>query len=168
MQAPQTSLNLYLKRRRRRRIIIIISGLCFMVVIVALIFYALQDKAGFFRIPSDITAADKISHRLLRLGGYVENGSVKRETGANIRFYVTDFHHKQEVRFNGILPDLFREGQGVIAEGRFADNGVFIADRVLAKHDEKYVPKDVADRIKAAEGRETKNSLPGRAVLPDK
>lgn len=157
MQTPQVSLNLYLQRRRKRRIVIIISGLCFLAALVALIFYALQDKASFFRIPSEITAEDKASHRLLRLGGYVENGSVKRETSTNIHFTVTDFHHSQDVYFNGILPDLFREGQGVIAEGRFDDKGLFAAERVLAKHDEKYVPKDVSDRIKAAEGKTAGN-----------
>lgn len=151
MQEVQTSLNLYLKKRRRRRFIIILAALCFITAIVALIFYALRDKASFFRIPSEVTMEDKVSHRLLRLGGYVENGSVKRGQGTHISFVITDFHHAQTARFNGVLPDLFREGQGVIAEGRFDAAGVFIADRVLAKHDEKYVPKDVSDRIKKAE-----------------
>lgn len=154
MQAAQASLHIYLKKRRRRRALIIFIGLVFMTAITALIFYALRDKAGFFRIPSEITAADKASQRLLRLGGYVEKGSVARsKDSAEIRFAVTDFHHSQAVVFKGILPDLFREGQGVIAEGRFDAAGGFIAERVLAKHDENYVPKDVSERIKAAEGR---------------
>jgi len=162
MQTPQTSLNMYLKRRRRRRLALVFCGLCFIAAITALIFYALQDKAGFFRIPSDITAEDKSGRRLLRLGGYVEPGSVERASGTDMRFYVTDFHQRQQVRFNGLVPDLFREGQGVIAEGRFDADGLFIADRVLAKHDENYVPKDVADRIKAAEGRSGNDSPAGR------
>lgn len=151
--SPKTVLNIYLRRRRRQRFMIILLGLCFLTALVALIFYALQDKASFFRLPGDITAADKLSHRQFRLGGYVAAGSVRHEENARVHFEVTDFHHSESVSFQGILPDLFREGQGVIAEGRFDADGNFIAERVLAKHDENYVPKDVADRIKTAERR---------------
>jgi len=149
--SAQTSLNIYLRRRRARRWLIIIAGAIFIAAIVLLIFYGLRNKASFFRTPSEITAEDRLSHRQMRLGGYVEKGSVKRGGGAEIQFKVTDFKHDEPVEFNGILPDLFREGQGVIAEGNFDKTGQFIADRVLAKHDEKYVPKDISDKIKTAE-----------------
>jgi len=164
MQTAQTSLSLYLRRRRRRRIGIIIAGLIALAVIVALIFFALQNKASFFRVPSDITAADLASPRQLRLGGYVAKGSVRHGPGAEVDFAITDFHRERQVRFNGILPDLFREGQGVIAEGHFDQSGLFIAERVLAKHDEKYVPKNVADRIKAAGGADSGKTMRGEAT----
>lgn len=147
--AHKTSLKSPFARRRKRRLWIVVAGVCILACAVGLIFFALRDTASFFRLPSEITQADRASQTPLRLGGYVEKGSVKRDAGPAVRFRVTDLRSSEPVFFNGILPDLFREGQGVIVEGRFNASGVFIAGRVLAKHDEKYVPKDLADRLKA-------------------
>ncbi|RUX21250.1 cytochrome c maturation protein CcmE, partial [Mesorhizobium sp. M2A.F.Ca.ET.042.01.1.1] len=85
----------------------------------------------------------------IRLGGLVENGTVVRGSGATVAFSVTDTQKSVKVTYTGILPDLFREGQGVITEGAFGPDGVFVADSVLAKHDERYMPKEVADGLKA-------------------
>ena len=94
---------------------------------------------------SDLATAD----RVFRLGGMVEEGSVKRETGSmEVRFIVTDFHQDVTVSYSGVLPDLFREGQGVITRGKLGANGVFIAQEVLAKHDENYMPPEVAESLR--------------------
>jgi len=145
----ETSLNLYLARRQKRRLWVIFAGICILACVAGLVFFALRDTVSFFRVPSDITAEDRVLQTRLRLGGYVEKGTVKHIADTQVRFRVTDFRNSEQVYFNGILPDLFREGQGVIVEGRFDASGIFIAGRVLARHDEKYVPKDLADRLKA-------------------
>jgi len=146
---PKVSTQHYAGRRRKRRLQLVTAGVCVLACALGLIVFAMRDTASFFRVPSDITAADKALHKPLRLGGYVQTGTVERHEGTQVNFNVTDHRKTQAVRFNGILPDLFREGQGVIVEGRFDASGMFIAERVLAKHDEKYVPKDLADRLQA-------------------
>ncbi|RCL00199.1 MAG: cytochrome c-type biogenesis protein CcmE [Candidatus Tokpelaia sp. JSC189] len=139
---------IHLAQCRKRRFFIFIFGVCILPFVVSLVFFALRDTINFFRIPSEINDLDRRSHAILRLGGYVEKGTVQWDAEAGIRFRVTDMHRSQEVRFNGILPDLFREEQGVIVEGSFDTSGVFVARRVLAKHGENYMPKDLVDRLK--------------------
>jgi cytochrome c-type biogenesis protein CcmE len=129
--------------RRRQRLVLLGVGAAAVAVAAALVLSALGDSLTFFYGPSQILArADAATHRV-RLGGLVEPGSVHRD-GAVVRFVVTDGAASLPVRYAGVLPDLFREGQGVVAEGRMTPDGGFVAETVLAKHDEKYMPPDVA------------------------
>jgi cytochrome c-type biogenesis protein CcmE len=100
-------------------------------------------------MPADLAAATLPAGQRIRLGGLVEKGTILRGQGTDVRFAVTDMENSVKVVFNGILPDLFREEQGVITEGKFGADGVFVADSVLAKHDETYMPKEVAESLKA-------------------
>ena len=112
--------------------------------------FALQDNVLFFYSPSDIAAhPEKVpAGRAFRIGGLVQTGSVKRDAGLEVQFTVTDGKNAVPVRYSGVLPDLFREGQGVVALGTRASNGTFTASEVLAKHDEKYMPPEVVDALK--------------------
>jgi cytochrome c-type biogenesis protein CcmE len=132
--------------RKRRRIQIVAIGAVLLALATAVTGYALRDGIEFFRSPSQIAADPPRPGERFRLGGLVAEGSVERG-GETVGFRVTDGGAVQAVRFTGILPDLFREGQGVIATGRLED-GVFVATEVLAKHDEAYMPKEVADALK--------------------
>ena len=138
--------------RKQQRTMLIIGALVFLGVATGLILYALKDTLVFFYTPSEMSeklAEHKISPGArLRLGGLVEKGSVKLLDNGVIRFTITDTAKSVPVTFKGILPDLFREGQGVVAEGRLQPDGTFVADTVLAKHDEKYMPREVADALK--------------------
>ncbi len=117
---------------------------------------AFKENMMFFVEISDVSKGDYPSDRNFRVGGLVVEGSVKRETGKlDVAFDLTDLNSKLTVNYAGILPDLFREGQGIIAHGRLDDSGVFVADEVLAKHDENYMPPEVADSLaKAAAAQE--------------
>ncbi|KAB2746779.1 cytochrome c maturation protein CcmE [Brucella anthropi] len=134
-------------QRKRKRLFLIGGALAVLAIAVGLMLMAFSQDIRFFRTPADLTEQDMASGSRFRLGGLVEEGSVSRE-GSELRFTVTDTIKTVKVVFEGIPPDLFREGQGVVAEGRFGDDGVFRADNVLAKHDENYVPKDLADSLK--------------------
>ncbi|MBX3708705.1 MAG: cytochrome c maturation protein CcmE [Gammaproteobacteria bacterium] len=108
----------------------------------SLILYALKQNINAFLTPDQITHAHFIADRHFRLGGMVKKGSlIHNKTGLGVEFIVTDFKHELKVRYVGILPDLFREGKGVIAEGNLNTQGIFVANQVLAKHDENYMPK---------------------------
>lgn len=136
--------------RKQKRLSVIAGALVFLGAATALTFYALGQKASYFYMPGDLQTATLEPGQRIRLGGLVENGSIVRGQGTEVAFGVTDSEKTVKVRYTGILPDLFREGQGVVAEGTFvAGSPVFVADTVLAKHDETYMPKDVADRLKA-------------------
>ncbi|MER9896027.1 cytochrome c maturation protein CcmE [Mesorhizobium sp. M0119] len=135
--------------RKQKRLSVIVAGLAFLGVATGLTFYALGQKASYFYMPADLATASLQPGQRIRLGGLVENGTVERGQGATVAFSVTDNQKDVKVTYTGILPDLFREGQGVITEGSFGPDGVFIADSVLAKHDETYMPKEVADGLKA-------------------
>ncbi len=111
--------------------------------------FAFSQSIAYFYVPGDLAKASVPPGTRIRLGGLVEDGTVKRGEGSTVTFTVTDTLSTVPVTYTGILPDLFREGQGVVAEGTFGADGLFIADTVLAKHDETYMPKDVADRLKA-------------------
>ncbi|MER8882776.1 cytochrome c maturation protein CcmE [Mesorhizobium sp. M0074] len=135
--------------RKQKRLSVIAAGLGFLGVATGLTFYALGQKASYFYMPADLATASLQPGQRIRLGGLVEKGTVERSQGATVAFSVTDNQKDVKVTYTGILPDLFREGQGVITEGSFGPDGVFVADSVLAKHDETYMPKEVADGLKA-------------------
>jgi cytochrome c-type biogenesis protein CcmE len=134
--------------RKQRRIVLIASGLGVLLVAVLLVLNALTDSIVFFNTPTDVAEKHVAPGARIRLGGLVATGSVTRGDALSVRFEVTDGNRSIPVTFQGILPDLFREGQGVVAEGSLDGSGVFKADNVLAKHDERYMPKDVADALK--------------------
>lgn len=115
---------------------------------VVLIFVALKDTVAFFHFPTEFAENKIKAGQLVRLGGLVKKGTVVRGEGTDVKFEVTDTTHSVKVTYVGILPDLFREGQGVVAEGRLGNDGIFKADTVLAKHDENYTPREVVDVLK--------------------
>ena len=135
--------------RKQQRVAIIAGGLALLGLATGLVLYALDETMVFFHTPSDVAEKAIQAGTRFRLGGLVETGSVVRGQGTSVRFIVTDTEKTLPVAFTGILPDLFREGQGVVAEGRLNGAGIFEADSVLAKHDENYMPKEVADALKA-------------------
>lgn len=136
--------------RKQKRLAIIGVGVGFLVLAAFLVMFAFSQAIAYFYVPSDLAKANVSPGTRIRLGGVVEGGSVKRGDGKTVTFTVTDTLAGVPVTYTGILPDLFREGQGVVTEGAFVQgSSVFVADTVLAKHDETYMPKDVADRLKA-------------------
>lgn len=137
--------------RKQKRLAVIAGGVGFIMAAVLLVMFAFGQSVAYFYVPGDLAKANVGPGTRIRLGGLVAMGSVVRGQGSTVSFSVTDTTGAiVPVTYTGILPDLFREGQGVVAEGVFgADGKQFAADTVLAKHDEKYMPKDVADRLKA-------------------
>jgi len=130
---------------------IIIGGLVGFGIVVALVLNAFKGNLVFFFSPSQIAANEAPQGRAFRLGGLVEEGSVSREDdGLTVNFYVTDNAERVAVTYTGILPDLFREGQGVVAQGKLGADGHFTASEVLAKHDETYMPPEVAEALEMA------------------
>jgi cytochrome c-type biogenesis protein CcmE len=119
-----------------------------LVVALVLILTALQSQVTFFFSPSDLAARTTPPVGAIRVGGLVQSGSLERTTGNEVRFTLADTAHTVTVSYEGLLPDLFREGQGIIVEGRLGSDGTVEASRVLAKHDETYMPKEVADSLK--------------------
>ena len=134
--------------RRARRLTMIGSALAVLGVAVALVLFALRDNIVFFYSPAEIEARHVAAGTRLRMGGLVEQGSFKRDQGRAVTFTVTDGKASLPVTYTGLLPDLFREGQGVVVEGALDRGGTFRADNVLAKHDERYMPREVADALK--------------------
>ncbi len=135
--------------RKRRRLYIVVLGLSTLAVAAALVLTAFEDNIVFFYSPTDLATREVAPDRRIRIGGLVVNDSVrKKPDGITVEFSVTDVANTVRVSYRGILPDLFREGQGVVAGGRLGPDGVFIADEVLAKHDENYMPAEVADALK--------------------
>ena len=134
---------------RHKRFAIVGGVLVAVGAIAALVLNAFQSNLVFFYSPSQIAAHEAPESRTFRLGGMVEKGSVKRE-GVSVSFIVTDTARTIPVRFEGILPDLFKEGKGVVAQGQLKD-GVFVAREVLAKHDENYMPPEAAEALKRAQ-----------------
>jgi cytochrome c-type biogenesis protein CcmE len=138
--------------RKRRRLIVVLVALVALGSAAGLASFALQDNLAFFFSPTDLKEKPVEAGRRFRLGGLVEEGSVGREAdGITIRFAVSDGANSVKVKFKGLLPDLFREGQGVVTEGSMDDKGIFVATEVLAKHDENYMPPEVADALKKAD-----------------
>jgi cytochrome c-type biogenesis protein CcmE len=149
--------------RRRRRLLALGIGLSLLAAATALVLAAFNDNLVFFYSPSELAAKAIGPGRRIRIGGLVEPQSVRRQTdGHGIDFRVTDGKATVSVVYDGALPDLFREGQGVVAEGRLRPDGVFAATSVLAKHDEKYMPPEVADALKKS-GRWQEGGPPGAA-----
>jgi cytochrome c-type biogenesis protein CcmE len=136
---------------RTRRVFAIVAGLATLGVATTLVLNAFQSNLVFFFSPSQISANEAPRDRSFRVGGLVEEGSVRRDaTGLTVNFVVTDLAKTVPVSYTGLLPDLFREGKGVVAQGKLGADGVFRADQVLAKHDENYMPPEAAEALKNA------------------
>jgi len=133
--------------KKRRRVQIIAIAAVALVLSSAIIGYALRDGINYFRSPTQVVEAPPAPSETFRIGGLVEEGSLVRDQGETVKFRVTDGNKAVTVQYTGVLPDLFGEGQGVVALGRYA-NGVFEATEILAKHDENYMPKEVVDALK--------------------
>jgi cytochrome c-type biogenesis protein CcmE len=145
---------------RHKRMALIVAGLAILGIAAALVLNAFRSNMVFFFTPSQIAAHEAPTGRSLRIGGLVEVGSIKRE-GVKVHFIVTDTAKSLPVVYTGILPDLFKEGKGVVAEGELGADGVFQATQVLAKHDENYMPPEAAEALKRAQasGESTGKSL---------
>ena len=138
--------------RKGKRIVTIVSLLVLLMASAGLVAFAFRDNLVFFLTPTDVMAGKAKGYDKLRIGGMVEEGSFKRlEDGLTVSFLVTDFDHSITVTYKGLLPNLFKEGQGVIAEGAFNPAGQFEAKTVLAKHDEKYVPREIRETMSRKE-----------------
>jgi cytochrome c-type biogenesis protein CcmE len=149
---------------RRRRLFWVLGILLGVGVAGALALRAFQQNVMFYFDPSRIAAGEVKPGQRFRLGGMVEQGSLARTPGSlEVRFVVTDFRHEVPVRYANVLPDLFREGAGVVAHGRMDAGGTFVADEVLAKHDEKYMPPEVARSLKQNNPSSTP-ALPGQSA----
>ncbi len=134
------------RRKRMLTVALILAGVG---IAVAFALQAFQKNLLYFYSPSQVEAGEAPQSRTIRVGGMVEKGSVQRATGSlEVRFTLTDFANRLTVSYTGVLPDLFREGQGIIARGRFDDGGIFVAEEVLAKHDENYMPPEVKDSLR--------------------
>lgn len=133
--------------KKKRRVQVILVAAVALALSTALIGYAMRDGINFFRSPSQVAAEPPGETEVFRLGGLVEEGSLKRGEGETVTFAVTDGGDSVKVRFTGVLPDLFAENQGMIGTGRYV-NGVFEATEILAKHDESYMPREVVDALK--------------------
>ena len=134
--------------KARRRLWVVAAVAPVLAVAVGLSLYAMRDSVTFFFSPSEATLEKAPEGRVIRLGGLVEMGSVQRSNDGEVAFVVTDNLASTRVVYRGDLPDLFREGQGIVAQGAFRPDRVFEASQVLAKHDETYMPREVADRLK--------------------
>ena len=137
-----------LMTRKQRRLTFLTAAMAVLIVAVGLVLTALQETLMFFYSPSDLERGGPQANEAFRLGGLVKEGSVEQMGDGVIAFTVTDLAANIPVQYKGILPDLFREGQGVVTQGRLNDSGIFVADEVLAKHDENYMPAEVADVLK--------------------
>jgi cytochrome c-type biogenesis protein CcmE len=135
---------------RHKKAAVIVGVLCAVGVATALVLNAFNSNLVFFYTPTQIAAKEAPTGRTFRIGGMVESGTVKRD-GVTVRFMVTDTAKTVPVRYEGVLPDLFKEGKGVVAQGQLGPDGVFLAREVLAKHDENYMPPEAADAVQKAE-----------------
>ncbi len=134
-------------RPKHQRLVLVILAILAVLGAVLLAMWGLQDRAAYFYTPADIAAGKAQPGRAMRLGGMVEKGSVKRDVdGVTTRFVVEDGEARVPVTYRGILPDLFREGSGVVAEGKLGSGNTFVADNILAKHDERYMPPQLGNQ----------------------
>jgi cytochrome c-type biogenesis protein CcmE len=134
--------------RKRRRLYIVALGMLSLAVAAALVLTAFEDNLVFFYSPTDLKEKELPEGRLVRIGGLVEEESIQRGADNRVSFVVTDLSNSVSVTYQGILPDLFREGQGVVAQGSLGPDGVFVAREVLARHDENYMPPEVAEALR--------------------
>ena len=152
---------------RRRRLVLVLGILAGVGIAGTLALNAFRQNVMFFFDPSQVVAGKVPEGERFRLGGMVTQGSVRRAPGSlEIRFIVTDFSHDVPVSYTGVLPDLFREGAGVVAHGRLRPDGTFVADEVLAKHDEKYMPPEVARSLKNHRGDSRTETAPATSAHP--
>jgi len=139
---------------RRKRLLLVLGILAGVSIAGVLALQAFRNNVMYFFDPSQVVAGEVKAGDRFRLGGMVQVGTVKREAGSlEVQFVVTDFKHEVPVRYTGVLPDLFKENSGVVTHGRLNPDGIFIADEVLAKHDEKYMPPEVTRSLKKGESR---------------
>jgi cytochrome c-type biogenesis protein CcmE len=130
---------------KNQRLVLVVAAVVAVLVAALLAMWGLRDRASYFYTPADLAAGKAVNGQAMRLGGMVERGSIQRQPdGVTIRFVVTDGQARTPVVYRGIVPDLFREGSGAVAEGRL-ENGSFIADTILAKHDERYMPPELGN-----------------------
>lgn len=154
-----------MKPARRRKMAVIFLLLLVVGSAMALVLYALRQNISLFYTPTQIASGEAIGTHSIRAGGMVVPGSIKRASGdLTVRFKITDYQHTIEVVYRGILPDLFREGQGIVAQGQLIDNQHFEATTVLAKHDEKYMPPEVRDSLKTPRGQANNNDSKTRRL----
>lgn len=157
---------------RTRRGLALLLALAALGIASALVLNAFQSNLVFFFSPSQVVANEAPRERNFRIGGLVEQGSLQREAqGLTVRFAVTDLAHRIPVTYTGLLPDLFKEGKGVVAQGKLDADGVFRAEQVLAKHDENYMPPEAAEALKNAASHQQQSSTtlsaaPGRSGAP--
>jgi len=152
---------------RTKRIAMVAGGLTALAVVAGLVLSAFQQNLVFFFTPSQVAANEAPQGKTFRIGGMVETGSVKRQPdGVTVRFIVTDTAKSVPVVYRGALPDLFREGKGVVAQGRVSPDGVFQASEVLAKHDENYMPPEAAEALK--QGQAANEKAAQSLVIPSK
>lgn len=139
-----------MRLRKQQRLALVLIALLLVGGAAGLVLAALQDKVAFFVSPSDVASGELEPGKRFRIGGLVVEGSIRRGADGAVRFALTDSAHEVQVVYAGLLPDLFRDGQGVVAQGVLRPDGTFEAAEVLAKHDENYMPKEVADALKRA------------------
>ena len=145
-------------KTRHQRIALIFAGLLILGAVVALVLNAFQSNLVFFFSPTQVAAGEAPQDRAFRIGGVVKEGTLKREAdGVTLRFIVTDTEKDMVVAYTGILPDLFMEGKGAVAQGKLGTDGVFVASEVLAKHDENYMPPEAAQAVGDAHARALAN-----------
>ena len=141
-------------KTRHKRIALIVGGLTILGLVVALVLNALQGNINLFFSPTQVAAGEAPKGKSFRVGGLVKEASIKREPdGVTLRFVMTDMEKDMTVAYKGILPDLFKEGKGAVAQGKLREDGIFIASEVLAKHDENYMPPEAAKALGDARAR---------------
>ena len=145
-------------KTRHKRIALILGGLLVLGLVVALVLNAFQSNLVFFFSPTQVAAGEAPKSQAFRVGGMVKEGSIQREAdGVTMRFVITDTEKDMTVAYKGILPDLFKEGKGAVAEGKLSADGLFVASTVLAKHDENYMPPEAAKAVGDAQTRAAAN-----------
>ena len=150
---------------RHKRMALIVGGLAILALVATLVLNAFQSNLVFFFSPSQVAAGEAPRGKSFRIGGMVKEGSLQRQPdGVTLRFVVTDTDKDMTVAYKGILPDLFREGKGVVAQGRLGEDGVFAASEVLAKHDENYMPPEAAKAVGDAHQRAAANKAASEAA----
>ena len=138
-----------MRLRKKQRLYVVFGSVLLLGGAAALVLTALGQNVAFFLTPSQVAAHEVPDARNFRIGGLVVAGSVQHEGDGSVRFSLTDQKSQVPVRYAGVLPDLFREGQGIVAQGQLGSDGTFVATEVLAKHDERYMPREVVDALKA-------------------
>ncbi|HPT49204.1 MAG TPA: cytochrome c maturation protein CcmE [Accumulibacter sp.] len=150
---------------RHKRIALILGGLAILALAATLVLNAFRSNLVFFFTPTQVVAGEAPKGKNFRIGGMVKEGSLHREAdGVTLRFVVTDTDKEMPVAYKGILPDLFREGKGVVAQGKLGDDGLFVASEVLAKHDENYMPPEAAKAVGDAHARAAANKATAEAA----